>query len=46
MEGDANTDVAFKKGAPFTRCVTHINHEHLETAEYLNIIMPMCNLLE
>ena len=42
----ANTDVAFKNCAPFTRCVTHINHEQVETAENLNIIMPMYNLIE
>ena len=29
----ANTNVAFKNCAPFTRCVTHINDEHVETAE-------------
>ena len=28
------------------RCVTHINDEHVETAENLDIIMPMYNLLE
>ena len=44
--GDANTDVAFKNCAPFTRRITHINDEHLETAENLDIIMPMYNLLE
>ena len=42
----ANTNVAFKNCAPFTRCVTHINDEHVETAENLNIIMPMYNLIE
>ena len=42
----ANTNVAFKNCAPFTRCVTHINYEHVETAENLNIIMPMYNLIE
>ena len=31
---------------PFKRCVTHINDEHVETAENLGIIMPMYNLLE
>ena len=36
-----NTNVAFKNCAPFTRCVTHINDEHVETAENLDIIMPM-----
>ena len=42
----ADTNVAFKNCAPFTRCVTHINDEHVETAENLDIIMPMHNLIE
>ena len=42
----AETNVAFKNCAPFTRCVTHINDEHVETAENLDIIMPMYNLIE
>ena len=42
----ADTNVAFKNCAPFTRCVTHINDEHVETAESLDIIMPMYNLVE
>ena len=42
----ANTNVAFKNRAPFTRCVTHINDEHVEAAENLYIIMPMYNLIE
>ena len=37
----ADTDVAFKNCAPFTRCATRINDEHIETAENLDIIMPM-----
>ena len=41
-----DTDVTFKNCAPFTRCVTHINDEHIETAENLDIIMPMYNLTE
>ena len=36
-----NTNVTFKNCAPFTRCVTHINDEHVETAENFDIIMPM-----
>ena len=44
--GDANTKAAFKNSAPFTRCVIYINHEHVETAENLDIIMPMYNLLQ
>ena len=42
----ANNNVAFNNCAPFTRCVTHINDEHVETGEYLDIIMPMYNLIE
>ena len=44
--GNANTNVAFKNWAPFTGCVIHINDEHVETAENLDIIMPMYNFLE
>ena len=43
---DADTNVLFKNCASFTRCVTHINDEHVETAENLDIIMPMYNLIE
>ena len=42
----ADTNVAFKNFAPFTRCVTHINDEHVKTAENLDIIMYMYNLIE
>ena len=44
--GNANTKVAFKNCAAFKRCVTHINDEHVETAENLDIIISMYNLLE
>ena len=43
---DADINVVFKNCAPFTRCVTHINDEDVETAENLDVIMPMYNLLE
>ena len=42
----ADTNVAFNNCAPFTRCVTHINDENVETAENLDIIMSMYNLIE
>ena len=42
----ANTVVAFKNCGPFHKCIVHINDEHLETAENLDIVMPMYNLLE
>ena len=43
--GNANTKVAFKNYAPFTRCVIHINDEHIDTAANIDIIMPMYNLI-
>ena len=42
----ADINVAFKNCDPFARCVTHINDEHVETAENLDIIMPMYNLID
>ena len=44
--GDANTKVAFKNCAPFTKCVTHLNDEHVDNADNLDIVMPMYNLIE
>ena len=42
----ADTNVAFKNCVPFTRCVTHINDEDVKTAENLDIVIPMYNLIE
>ena len=44
--GDANARVAFKNCAPFTKCITHINDEHVHNADNLDIIMPVYNLIE
>ena len=41
-----DTNIAFKNCAPFTRCATYKNDEHVETAENLDIIMLMYNLIE
>ena len=46
MGGDADTYVAFKKCTLFTKCITHISDEHIDTAENIDIAMPMCNLIE
>ena len=40
---NANTRLALKNCAPFTKC---INDEHVDTAENLDITMPMYNLIE
>ena len=44
--GDGNTRVALKNCAPFTKCVTHINNEHVDGANNLDIIMPIYNLIK
>ena len=44
--GSENRKVAFKNCAPFTKCVTHINDEHVDNADYLDIVRPMYNLIE
>ena len=41
-----DTNVAFKSCSSFTRCATRINDEHVETAENLNIIANLYNLIE
>ena len=43
---DANTRLALKNCAPFTKCNLGINDEHVDTAENLDITMPMYNLIE
>ena len=44
--GDANTRIAFKNCAPFTKCITYINDQHVDNADNLDVIMPMYNLIE
>ena len=43
---DANTRLALKNWAPFTKCNLEINDEHFDTAENLDIVMSMYNLIE
>ena len=43
---DNNTRLALKNCAPFTKCNLEINDEHVDTAENLDITMPMYNLIE
>ena len=43
---DANTRLALKNCAPFTKYNLEINDEHVDTAENLDITMPMYNLIE
>ena len=42
----ANARLTLKSCAPFTKCNLEINDEHVDTAENLDIAMPMYNLIE
>ena len=46
VNGNNNTLVCFKNCSPFIRCITHLNDEHIETAENLELIMNMYNLIK
>ena len=43
---DDNTKVAFKNCAPFIKCKTEINETFIDEADFINITMPMYNLIE
>ena len=49
-DGDAtnstNKKVIFKNCAPFTNCISKINNTQIDNAEYIDIVMPMYNLIE
>ena len=45
-EVNADTRLALKNCAPFTKCNLEINDEHVDTAANLDIVMPMYNLIE
>ena len=40
------TEVAFKNCAPFIKCITKIDGTAIYDAKYLDLVMPMYNLLE
>ena len=44
--GNNNIRLVLKNCAPFTKCNLEINDEHVDTAENLDIVMPMYDLIE
>ena len=44
--GNNNTRLALKNCAAFTKCNLEVNDKHVDTAENLDIAMPMYNLIE
>ena len=45
-ENNTNKKVIFKNCAPFTNCISKINNTQIDNAEYIDIVMPMYNLIE
>ena len=41
-----NKATAFKNNASFINCISKINGVKADNAEDLDVVMPMCNLLE
>ena len=38
--------IIFKNCAPFTNCISKINNTQIDNADYIDIVMPMYNLIE
>ena len=43
---NTNKKVIFKNCAPFTNCICKIINTQIDNAEYIDIVMPMYNLIE
>ena len=43
---NTNKKVIFKNCAPFTNCISKINNTQIDNAEYIDIVLPMYNLIE
>ena len=41
-----NKGVIFKNCAPFTNCVSSIKNIQIDNADYIDLVMPMCDLIE
>ena len=46
VDAKRNKSVAFKNNAPFINCISKINRVQIDSAEDLDVVMPMFNLLE
>ena len=42
---NTNKKVIFKNCAPFTNCISKINNNDIDNAKYIDIVMPMYNLI-
>ena len=42
---NTNKKVIFKNCVPFTNCISKINNAEIDNAQYIDIVMPMYNLI-
>ena len=42
---NANKKVIFKNFTPFTNCISQISYTQIDNAEYIDIVMPIYNLI-
>ena len=45
-DNQRNKSPSFTNNAPFRSCISKINNIFIDNAEDLDIVLPMCNLLE
>ena len=43
---ERNKGIIFKNCVPFTKCISRINNTDIDTAQDINIVMPMYNLIK
>ena len=43
---ERDKEMIFKNCAPFINCKTEINNREIDHAKYIDIVMPMYNLIE
>ena len=44
--GNNGIQAVFKKCAPFTTCISEINNTQIDNAKYIDVVMPMYDLIE
>ena len=43
---NTNEKIIFKSCAPFTNCISKMNNTDIDNAKYIDIVMPMYNLMK
>ena len=43
---ESNKGITFENCGPFTDCISEINNTQIDNGKYINVVMPMYNLIE